>query len=98
MNTLIKGISNWVIVFAVAAAFLYLGMTIQKRNSPEMTVEEATHWLVEYCTIEYNQSQETLYIIVNETPDLGFYKRVGVLEEHYVNIVLLHVSEINKGY
>lgn len=78
------------IVFVVASftAGYYI------RKSTLISPDEAKTELLKGCKLEYNSEYDILYVIVNNYGNKDFYKNLGMLEDHYTKVIVLHISQI----
>lgn len=86
-----------VIVFVIVTVILLVIVTVTINNTDcFISPSQATHELSSGCTLEYDNEEDILFIIVDDYKKKDFYKYIGVLEDHYNRIVVVHASQYRK--
>lgn len=80
-------IAAFIIVFIIIGSY-YLG----KQHS-YIALDDAKENLLEYCTLQVSKNNDSIYVIVHSDMEY-FYKNIAVMEEHYDEVIVLHVSQL----
>lgn len=80
----------------VLCALFWAGGYYLGNQQNEVTVQDAKEKLQEYCILQYQAETNEMFVIVEDSSIPDLYKNLGVLEEHYNNLRVMHISQLGS--